>query len=106
LFRGLLRIHERCPACALPFDSGEGAFLAPLCINYGLVAIVYVVPMLIAGFAGLLPLRFALAFALAGALALPALIYRASWSWWLMAYYLCLPGELPANRTGPADEGE
>ena len=42
-----------------------------------------------------------------GALAVPALLYRSSRSWWLMNYYLFLPNHLPANRRGIVpDESE
>ena len=39
LFHGLLKMHHHCPTCGMPLERGDGYFLGPLCINYGLVAI-------------------------------------------------------------------
>jgi hypothetical protein len=33
-----------------------------------------------------------------GALVIPALLYRRSWSWWLMVYFYFLPQKLPNNH--------
>lgn len=104
LFRSLVRINHRCPQCGMTLERGDGYFLGPLCINYGVVAFAFVTPILILGFANILPLKLALAIALVGALFLPIFLYRFSWSWWLMVYYICLPGELHANRPEDSDD--
>ena len=104
LFKSLLRIHHRCPSCGMTLERGDGYYLGPLCIHYGTVAFGFVTPLLILGFAGLIPLKLALASSLAGGLILPVFLYRYAWSWWLMVYYLCLPGELHANRSDDADD--
>lgn len=104
LFRSLVRIHHNCPACGMRLERGDGYFLGPLCINYGIVALVYVLPLLLIGVLGWLPLNIALAFGLGGALLLPIFLYRYSWSWWLMIYYTCLPEELHANRSSDCDD--
>jgi uncharacterized protein (DUF983 family) len=104
LFRSLLHIHHRCPHCGMTLERGNGYFLGPLCINYGIVALLYVAPLLLAGVAGWIPFRLMLAVALLGALLLPVLLYRFSWSLWLMTYYSCLPGELHANRPEDSDD--
>jgi len=88
----------------MTLERGDGYFLGPLCINYGIVALGFVGPVLTIGVAGWIPLPWSLALALGGALLLPILLYRFSWSWWLMLYYLCLPGELHANRPADADD--
>ena len=104
LFRSLLRIHHRCPFCGMTLERGDGYYLGPLCINYGIVALGYVAPILLMGVAGWIPLKLALAVALAGALILPLLMYRICWSLWLMIYYFCLPDELHANRPEDSDD--
>ncbi|MFP4069221.1 MAG: DUF983 domain-containing protein [Verrucomicrobiota bacterium] len=104
LFRSWLRIHHHCPQCGMTLERGDGYFLGPLCINYGMVAIGYVSPLLIVGLIGWIPFQLALGAALAGALLLPVVLYRYSWSWWLMIYYLCLPNELHANRPEDSDD--
>jgi hypothetical protein len=88
----------------MTLERGDGYYLGPLCINYGIVAIGYVAPLLLAGYAGWIPLKWALAGGLAGALLLPLLLYRTCWHLWLMTYYLCLPGELHANRPEDSDD--
>ncbi|MGB0413517.1 MAG: DUF983 domain-containing protein [Coraliomargarita sp.] len=104
LFRSFLKIHHRCPNCGMTLERGDGYYLGPLCINYGLVAICIVAPTLLAGFAGWLSIKLALALGLSGAVLLPILLYRSTWSWWLMIYYICLPSELHANRPEDCDD--
>lgn len=104
LFQSLLRIHHRCPLCGMTLERGDGYFLGPLCINYGIVALLFVAPLLFLGVAGWIPLKLALAVALLGALVLPVLLYRFCWSLWLMTYYFCLPDELHANRPEDSDD--
>jgi len=104
LFRSTVRIHHHCPECGMTLERGDGFFLGPLCINYGVVALCFVSPLLIAGVAEWIPLKLALGLSLACALLLPVFFYRFSWSWWLMVYYLCLPGELHANRPEDSDD--
>jgi hypothetical protein len=82
----------------MTLERGDGFYLGPLCINYGLIAFFFVTPLLIAGFAQWIPLQTAMGVTIGGAFLLPILLYRLTWSWWLMLYYLCLPDELHANR--------
>jgi hypothetical protein len=88
----------------MTLERGDGYFLGPLCINYGLVAIGCVAPLLMAGFIGWIHLPIALGGSLIASLSLPILLYRISWSGWLMLYYLCLPDELHANRSEDCDD--
>ena len=53
---------------------------------------------------GLTYLPIALGGSLIASLSLPILLYRISWSGWLMLYYLCLPDELHANRSEDCDD--
>ena len=39
-----------------------------------------------------------------GAVFFPILFYRSSRSWWLMNYYLVMPGHLPANQRPVAED--
>lgn len=88
----------------MTLERGDGFYLGPLCINYGFVAIGVVAPVLLLGVLGWIDLKVALALALLGGLLLPILFYRASWSLWLMLYYVCLPDELHANRPENSDD--
>lgn len=93
-----LRVRECCPICELPFNPGGGFWLGPLVINYAISAFGFVIPILLLGLQGVLPLGVAVVLAVSlGCLGLPLLLYRRSWAWWLMIYYSLLPHELPAN---------
>ena len=85
-------------------ERGDGYYLGPLCINYGATVFTFVLPVLLLGFFGWIAIKVALATAFIGALLLPLLLYRFSWSCWLTIYYLCLPDELHANRPEDCDD--
>ena len=88
----------------MPLQRGDGYYLGPLCINYATVVFTFVLPVLLAGVSGWVPFPIALLNAFLGALFLPLLLYRISWSCWLTIYYLCLPDELHANRSENCDD--
>src|SRR5687768_1172363 len=92
-----LRIHRRCPACGTGFDRGEGFFLGPWVLNYTVAVFFFVIPAIVAGARTVIPWSASLAIASAGCILVPALLYRSTWSWWLMLYFYFLPESLPAN---------
>ena len=104
LFKNRLRIHRYCPKCGMRIERGDGYYLGPLCINYGIAVFTVVLPTLLLGFFGYIAIKLALVIAFTGALLLPLRLYRFSWSCWLMVYYICLPHELHANRTEDCDD--
>ena len=104
LFRSTIKINYRCPNCAMILERGDGFYLGPLCINYGLVVFGFVAPLLFAGFLQWMPFAVSLVISLLGALILPVLFYRHCWSLWLMIYYICLPHELHANHPEDSDD--
>src|SRR3989442_12598727 len=48
IFRGFVKMNERCPVCDLKFEREEGYFLGAMYISYGL-ALIFII-----GLAGLL----------------------------------------------------
>ena len=88
----------------MTLERGDGYYLGPLVINYGLVVFGYVAPFLLLGVAEIIPFNLALVLGLSGATILPVILYRQCWSLWLMIYYLCLPEELHANRPKDSDD--
>lgn len=86
-----LRIRDRCPECGLVFNRGEGFFLGPMVINYGIAVFGFVVPCIMLWVAGVLPGLWAAVIAVAACIALPIALYRLSWSLWLTVYYIFLP---------------
>ena len=105
LFKSTLKLHKRCPECGMTLERGDGYYLGPLCLNYGFVAIGFVLPILITGLLiEVVAFQVALVIALIGAFTLPLALYRLSWSLWLMIYYICLPDELHANHSEDSDD--
>ena len=96
-----LRLPERCPApgCGLRWQRSPGYYLGAVVWNYTLTVLLALPVVLESLAAGWIRLGPAIAIAVALALVLPVLFYKASWSLWLMTYYFFLPHELPANAT-------
>ena len=92
-----LRVHRRCPICGTGFDRGDGFFLGPWVLNYTFAVFLFLLPAIVSGMAGRISWTSALVLAAVGCTVLPLLLYRSTWSWWLMLYFLFLPQSLPAN---------
>lgn len=97
---GSLRIREVCPVCEMTFNPGRGFWLGPAVINYTVTAVCFVSPLLVLGVLDLIPLKWAIGLAIAAGLAVPLLLYRRSWSGWLMLYFFVFPFRLPSNGAG------
>lgn len=100
-----LQIRRRCPTCGTGFDRGEGFFLGPWVLNYTVAVFLFVIPTIVAGVRGAVPWTAAFVFAALACTVIPALLYRSTWSWWLMLYFFFLPQSLPANG-GPVGAQE
>ena len=104
LSSSMLKIEHHCPECGMLIKRGDGYYLGPLCLNYGVASFAFVIPVLILGFSNWIALKIALTVAFTFAVLLPILLYRWSWSCWLTIYYICLPEELHANRPDDCDD--
>jgi len=102
----LFKVNERCPNCGLRIEKGEGTFLGPFAINYGIVSFGIIIPVILLFAAGRLGATATLSIALTAALLAPLLFYRLSWGLWLMLYYFFLPDNLPANLEGRLEDDE
>jgi uncharacterized protein (DUF983 family) len=94
----LFAVNRSCPRCGLPIERDEGSFLGAMSLNYGVTILLFLVPVLLLYLAGALSGLVAALLAGVGAVAVPALLYRSSRSWWLMNYYFFVPHHLPANQ--------
>jgi uncharacterized protein (DUF983 family) len=103
---GSLRIYRRCPVCGTGFDRGEGFFLGPWVLNYTISVFCFVLPSIVLGARGVVPWSASFVLAAIGCVVLPALLYRAMWSAWLILYFFFLPHALPSNGgpTGVSEE--
>lgn len=95
-----LRIHPECPDCGARLETGEGSFLGPWTLNYTVTVFLFIVPSIVLAVREVIPWSVGIGLAVFGCLGLPFLLYRASWSWWIMLYYYFSPEKLPANGGG------
>ncbi len=103
----LFELNHECPDCQLKLEREEGFFLGAMALNYGVTCVVFLAPVALLWYFGVLGEKVAIAVALVGAFFVPLLLYRSSRSWQLMIYYFFLPHHLPANRRAlSADEDE
>lgn len=100
------KVNGVCPGCGLKIEKGDGAFLGPFVINYGITAFGIIIPVIVLYATGKLGATATLAIALVAGLGAPLLLYRLSWGLWLMLYYLFLPDNLPANLQGKQEDDE
>jgi uncharacterized protein (DUF983 family) len=98
------RVNPACPTCGLAIDRDEGFFIGSMSLNYGVTIVLFLAPVMILAYNGVLSTAVATTVGAIGGIAIPALLYRSSRSWWLMNYYFFLPQHLPANR--PTGEEE
>ncbi|MDG1702479.1 MAG: hypothetical protein P8I61_06160 [Opitutae bacterium] len=97
-------IHEKCPECNMPIKRGNGFYIGPICLNYGVIAFGIISPLLILGFSNTIPIVWTLSLSILFSFSLPILFYPVTWSLWLMIYYSCLPKELHGNRPENSDD--
>jgi uncharacterized protein (DUF983 family) len=100
------KVNETCSNCNLRIEKGDGAFLGPFVINYAVTAFGVIIPVILLHVLGKLSATPTLVLCFIGALLVPMLLYRLSWGWWLMLYYLFLPDNLPANLEGRPEDDE
>lgn len=99
-------LNPTCPACGLKLDRGDGFFLGPFVISYTVTVAFAIVPLLVLAIFGVIGPTPAIILGGGCALAIPALLYRSSWSWWLMGYFYFLPEKLPHNRGARCEDEE
>lgn len=99
-------INEQCPNCGLKLNRGEGFFLGPLVINYTVTVVGLIIPVILLSVHGVISSAAAIALAGSVAVAIPLLLYRRTWSWWLMTYFYFLPQKLPANVDASHEDAE
>jgi predicted RNA-binding Zn-ribbon protein involved in translation (DUF1610 family) len=90
-------VNKACSNCGLQFERDEGFFIGSMSINYGVTLVLFLPPIIVLAYKGVIGTNLAIALAGAGAVGFPALFYRSSRSWWLMQYYLLFPLHLPEN---------
>jgi len=90
-------MRPACPHCGMQWDKDEAAFLGSTALNYGVSVFGFILPAIVVGYFHGVSVSWLIGIAAAGALILPALLYRAAKSAWFMCYYGIMPTHLPAN---------
>ena len=100
------QINAKCSRCGLVIERDEGSFLGAMSLNYGVTLVCFLTPVLLLTYGQVIGTTTGIVLASIEAVAMPALLYRPSRSWWLMNYYFFLPRHLPAHRpeVKPADD--
>jgi uncharacterized protein (DUF983 family) len=95
----LFKVNKQCSACGFVIEreNDEGFYLGSASLNFGMTITLYLVPVMLLAFYGVIGVTTAIVLAGVGSLGFPILFYRSSRSWWLMNYYLLFPHHLPAN---------
>jgi uncharacterized protein (DUF983 family) len=94
----LFEVNKACSSCALQFERDEGFFIGSMSLNYGVTLVLFLTPVMILAYKGVIGTTLAIVLAGVGSIGFPILFYRSSRSWWLMQYYLLFPNHLPANN--------
>ena len=66
-------IHEKCPECSMPIKRGNGFYIGPICLNYGVIAFGIISPLLILGFSKMIPFAWTLSLSVLFSFTLPIL---------------------------------
>lgn len=98
LVRGVLRVHDQCRVCGLPFEHDDGFFLGALVLNYIVTFLVGVLPIIVLTAAGALSIFWGIVLAALASVALPILFYWHAKSLWMACYYSFVPDDLRPSR--------
>ena len=105
LVRGILRVHDRCRVCGLPFEHDEGFFLGALVLNYMVTFLLGILPAIVLTATGVLSIFWGIVLAAVLSVLLPVVFYWHAKSLWMAAYYLFVPDDLrPGRWQQTADE--
>ena len=87
ILKSLFIRYENCPHCDMKYDRGDGFFSAAMAINYALISVFYLLPLLLIWLLGWLPGTATIVLCFLGAITIPILSYRYSQALWLGLYY-------------------
>ena len=98
LVRGVLRVHDRCRVCGLPFEHDEGFFLGALVLNYTVSFLAGILPAIVLVATGRLSVAWGIVWSVLASLLVPVLFYWHAKSLWMAAYYFFVPDDLRPGR--------
>ena len=94
ILKNLFRRYESCSHCGLKYAREDGFFSAALPINYTLVSVFWLGPLLLLWSFSLISGWLTFILAVIGATLLPILLYRYSQCLWLGTYYYFTAGNI------------
>jgi len=98
ILKNLFVRHDACSHCGLKFAREDGFFSAALPINYTLVCVFWIIPIIILAMTGIMGYAWAVGLCIGGALIIPILTYRYSQCLWLGAYYFFVSKDLESGK--------
>lgn len=98
ILKNLFVRHGCCKHCGLRYAREDGFFTAALPINYTLVCLLWVIPLMVLWMTDFFAWEWMVGLCAGGALLIPPLTYRYSQCLWLGAYYFFLANDIDSGK--------
>ncbi len=95
VLKNLFHRFDECSECKLGYSREDGFFIGGIPISYGLICLLWIIPLLIAWSLDWLARDWFLGLCFGGAFALPILSYRYCQCLWLGLYFVFAEHEMP-----------
>ena len=95
--QNLMQLHKSCPTCDFAYYREDGFFSGALPINYAMVSLFWLLPVMLIGVFGIISGMLATVLCGIGAVVGPIVLYRYSQCLWLAMYYGIIVDDLDAN---------
>lgn len=97
IMQNLVHLHKSCPNCEFAYYREDGFFSGALPINYALVSVFWLLPVMLTWIFGGISGTTAAVLSGVGAVIWPIALYRYSQCLWLAMYYGVIVDELDAE---------
>ena len=97
LLKNWFKLNKTCSGCGLNLEKSDGFYSGTTSIGYVATILIVLLPVLVLVAQKTLTVTQGILIALAGCGALMVLLYPLMLGWMVMAYYVTMPRELPAN---------
>ena len=95
VLKNILKRHDRCSNCNFEYSREDGFFIGGIPISYGLISMLWIVPLLLIWMLGWMGLDWLLGLCFGGAIVLPFLTYPYCQCLWLGLYFVFAYNEMP-----------
>jgi uncharacterized protein (DUF983 family) len=104
LFRNLITMNERCPACSLKYERAPGYFLGSTYVNYGFMALTMTGMYMALHFGAGISNEVLTAPLLVYCVVMPIILFRYARAWWLTMDCFCDPSSFGIPAGSASDE--